>query len=137
MLQGGCWGADNYQDFSLSQQLQIDYSDTKLVIQPDNQQPHSTIQIFNGWESLESLQTILLLLRVLRHGLATTSYLARHQEQGKVQLQINCLASLERRLGLQQEKIFSPEPSIKSIIFDSYNCMKHQELGIGRPWPTK
>ena len=43
----------------------------------------------------------------------------------------------ERRIGIQHEKIFSPEPSNKSIIFDSYNCMKHQELGIGRPWPTK
>ena len=25
----------------------------------------------------------------------------------------------------------------QSLIFDSYNCMKHAELGIGHPWPTR
>ena len=24
-----------------------------------------------------------------------------------------------------------------SLIFDSYNCMKHAELGVGHPWPTR
>ena len=25
----------------------------------------------------------------------------------------------------------------KSAIYDSYNCQKHKELGVGRPWPSK
>ena len=25
----------------------------------------------------------------------------------------------------------------QSLIFDSYNCMKHAELGVGHPWPTR
>ena len=25
----------------------------------------------------------------------------------------------------------------KSLIFDSYNCMKHRELGEGQPWPSR
>ena len=30
-------------------------------------------------------------------------------------------------------------PTIRdnSNIYDSYNCEKHKELGVGRPWPTK
>ena len=25
----------------------------------------------------------------------------------------------------------------QSLIFDSYHCMRHQEMGLGLPWPTQ
>ena len=30
-----------------------------------------------------------------------------------------------------------PQIKKKSLIFDSYHCMKHSELGVGHPYPTK
>ena len=30
-----------------------------------------------------------------------------------------------------------PEVRHQSLIFDSYHCMLHQEMGVGHPWPTR
>ena len=32
--QGGCWGADNYQDFSLARQLRISEASTRRLVKP-------------------------------------------------------------------------------------------------------
>ena len=32
--QGGCWGGDNYQDFSLARQLRISEASTRRLVKP-------------------------------------------------------------------------------------------------------